>query len=69
MFYNFYRMTHESFRKLLELVYDQLRHADTNMRLSITPAEKLAVTLRYVLMYNSHILKLHKEFRQLAMEF
>lgn len=47
-FYNFFRMTHDSFRKLLELVYDQLRHADTNMRLAITPAERLAVNLRYV---------------------
>jgi len=47
-FFNFFRMNQESFCKLLEIVQDKLRQADTNMCISITPAERLTVTLRYV---------------------
>lgn len=47
-FFNFFRMNIETFFKLLKIVHGKLKHADTNMRESITPAERLAVTLRYV---------------------
>lgn len=47
-FFNFFRMTQESFRKLLGMVHNKLKRADTNMRLPISPAERLAVTVRYV---------------------
>ncbi|CAH1972683.1 unnamed protein product [Acanthoscelides obtectus] len=41
-------MTQESFRKLLGMVHNKLKRADTNMRLPISPAERLAVTIRYL---------------------
>ena len=44
----FVRMTHESFCELLELVDPLIRRKDTIMRKSIKPAERLAVTLRYL---------------------
>lgn len=48
-------MTHESFNKLLKMLHDKLRHADINMRLSTTLAERLAVTMRYVCIITSII--------------
>lgn len=47
-FFNFFRMSQVTFQKILTLIQDKLRHVDTDMRESITPAERLAVTLRYV---------------------
>ncbi|CAH2016190.1 unnamed protein product, partial [Acanthoscelides obtectus] len=47
-FFNFFRMTQESFRKLLGMVHNKLKRADTNMRLPISPAERLAATIRYL---------------------
>lgn len=47
-FYNYFRMKKETFQLLLTAIYDKIRHEDTDMRQSISPAERLAVTLRYV---------------------
>lgn len=37
-----------TFLKVLEIVHNKLRRGDTNMRLSVAPAKRLAVTIRYV---------------------
>ncbi|KAJ8879766.1 hypothetical protein PR048_020374 [Dryococelus australis] len=42
---NFYRMSRETFDKLLALLYDHLKHEDTNMRNYISSPEMLSVTL------------------------
>ncbi|KAJ8879324.1 hypothetical protein PR048_019932 [Dryococelus australis] len=47
---NFYRMSRETFYKLLALLCDHLKHEDTNMRNCISPPEMLAVTLRLALL-------------------
>ncbi|CAH1959172.1 unnamed protein product [Acanthoscelides obtectus] len=45
-FYNYFRMQKTTFDKLLQKLSQKLKHQDTNMRQSIPPAERLAVTLR-----------------------
>jgi hypothetical protein len=45
-FFLYYRMSTTSFDKLLNLIYDKTVKTDTNMRKSIGPVERLAVTLR-----------------------
>ena len=45
---NFMRMDRGSFDMLLHKVTPYIRHQDTTMRLSITPEERLDVTLRYL---------------------
>lgn len=45
-FFNYFRMQKTTFDKLLQKVSEKLQHQDTNMRQSISPAERLAVTLR-----------------------
>ncbi|KAJ8870509.1 hypothetical protein PR048_029532 [Dryococelus australis] len=40
---NFYRMSGETFDKLLALLYDHLKHEDTNMRNCNSPPEMLTV--------------------------
>lgn len=47
-FYNYFRMKKETFQLLLTAIYDKIRHEDTDMRKSISPVERLAVTIRYV---------------------
>lgn len=47
-FFNYFRMKKETFQLLLTAIYDKITHEDTDMRKSISPAERLAVTLRYV---------------------
>ena len=45
-FYNFYRMTQASFDELLILLEPHIRKKDTSFRQSISPEERLAMTLR-----------------------
>lgn len=45
-FFNYTRMSIESFDELLLLLSESLKGSDTPMRKSISPAEKLLVTLR-----------------------
>jgi len=45
---NFLRMDRGSFETLLHKVAQYIRRQDTTMRLSITPEERLAVTLQYL---------------------
>lgn len=45
-FFNYFRMRKETFDKLLSNLYNKLKHQDTKMRNCISPAERLAVTLR-----------------------
>ena len=45
-FYNFVRMSSESFDELLNILKQKLRKLDTHMRSSIPPEEKLVITLR-----------------------
>ncbi|XP_046688968.1 protein ANTAGONIST OF LIKE HETEROCHROMATIN PROTEIN 1-like [Homalodisca vitripennis] len=47
-FYQYYRMSVSSFDELLHLVSDGLMKKDTNMKRSIEPAERLAITIRYL---------------------
>jgi len=47
-FHNFLRMNNSSFELLLSKIAAQITRQDTNMRLSIPPEERLAVTLRYL---------------------
>jgi len=45
---SFLRMDRGSFEMLLHKVAPYIRRQDSTMRLSITPEERLAVTLRYL---------------------
>jgi hypothetical protein len=45
-FFLYYRMSTTSFDELLNLIYNKIVKTDTNMRKSIGPVERLAVTLR-----------------------
>ena len=45
---NFLRMNDDSFDILLQKVSTLIRRQDTRMRRAISPAERLAVTLRYL---------------------
>lgn len=45
-FFNYFRMSSNTFDELLRLLSPHIKGIDTNMRLSIPPNEKLAVTLR-----------------------
>lgn len=46
-FFNYFRMSPNSFDELLTLLTPHISAMDTNMRLCIPSNEKLAVTLRY----------------------
>src|SRR5258705_6152642 len=50
---NWLRMDEKTFMNLLDLIGDKLKKADTVMREAITPAQRLAVTLRYMATGNS----------------
>ena len=45
-FFNYYRMSHHTFKILLEKLSPGLQRRDTNLRLCIPPEERLSVTLR-----------------------
>jgi hypothetical protein len=45
-FFSYYRMSVNSFDELLSIIRQRIKKQDTNMRKSITPAERLAVTLK-----------------------
>lgn len=45
-FFNFTRMSINSFDYLLELISDKIKRQNTNYRRSVTPAERLLITLR-----------------------
>lgn len=47
-FKGFLRMTPDVFNELLAKIDPHVRRCDTNMRDSVTPHEKLVVTLRYL---------------------
>lgn len=42
------RLDREQYGELLALVTPLIEKQDTNMRLAVTPAERLALTLRYL---------------------
>ncbi|KAK2702388.1 hypothetical protein QYM36_019002 [Artemia franciscana] len=48
MFANYVRMTPESWNCLLGKVFNKLEKSTTNMRIPISPAERLCVTIRYL---------------------
>lgn len=45
-FCDYLRMNYKTFDKLLDLLKNKLQHKNTNMRASISPTERLVVTLR-----------------------
>lgn len=45
-FFLYYRMSVQSFDKLLSLLIEKIAKKDTNMRVSISSAERLVITLR-----------------------
>lgn len=47
-FLSYFGMSQNSFDHLLSLIKPHITKADTNMRRSIPPEERLAITLRYV---------------------
>lgn len=48
-FRNFTRLSTTTFDYILDVISERLRRNDTNYRKSITPEQRLFVTLRYVL--------------------
>lgn len=48
LYRSFLRMTHENFIELLEMVDPLIRKKDTKFRMSISPGERLAITLHYL---------------------
>ena len=52
-FFNYFRMSINSFDELLNRLSPLLWKQDTRMRDSISPTERLAVTLRLVILYIS----------------
>ncbi|XP_026476143.1 protein ANTAGONIST OF LIKE HETEROCHROMATIN PROTEIN 1-like [Ctenocephalides felis] len=45
---NFIRMTHQDFQHLLERIAPRIRKQDTHLRKSISPSERLTLTLRFL---------------------
>lgn len=45
-FFNYLRMSINSFDELLEMISKQIESNDTHMRSSVSPEEKLVITLR-----------------------
>ena len=54
-FFNYFRMSLETFEELLAIIGPTITKQETNMRSCISPKEKLAVTLRYVIEINCHV--------------
>ncbi|XP_077115800.1 uncharacterized protein LOC143770243 [Ranitomeya variabilis] len=61
-FFNYVRMKAENFEILLGRVEDSIRRRDTQMRFSISPAERLMVTIRFLATGESFS-SLHFQFR------
>ena len=61
-FYNFFRLDEQLFDLLLTKVTPAIRRCDTHLRCSISPRDRLAVTLRYLATGNS-MADLHYTFR------
>ena len=47
-FYDFFRMTTEQYKMLVELIGPSIKKQNTNYRLAIRPEERLAIFIRYV---------------------
>ncbi|XP_026474284.1 uncharacterized protein LOC113382175 [Ctenocephalides felis] len=45
---NFIRMTHQDFQHLLERIAPRITKQDTHLRKSISPSERLTLTLRFL---------------------
>ena len=45
-FFQYFRMSHESFQELLDMLRPHIQKADTNMRRCISTEERLAIILR-----------------------
>ena len=48
MFRRYHRVDRESFRTILAMVSPHIQKVDTNMRVSITPGQRLSATLRFL---------------------
>ena len=48
MFRRYHRLDRESFQIILAMVGPQIQKQDTNMRVSITPGQRLSATLRFL---------------------
>ncbi|KAI0222158.1 hypothetical protein LSAT2_026572 [Lamellibrachia satsuma] len=48
MFRRYHRVDRESFRTILAMVSPYIQKVDTNMRVSITPGQRLSATLRFL---------------------
>lgn len=47
-FCSYLRMSRPTFYELLHLIQNDLRHKDTHLRLSVSPEERLVITIRYI---------------------
>lgn len=56
---NYLRMSEQQFDFVLKLIDQYIRRADTQMRNAISPAEKLAITLRFLATGMHLILKIY----------
>lgn len=45
-FFNYFRMSHETFNYVLSKLIDDIKKSDTKLRMAIPPEEMLAVTIR-----------------------
>uniref|UniRef100_A0A182WUS4 Uncharacterized protein n=1 Tax=Anopheles quadriannulatus TaxID=34691 RepID=A0A182WUS4_ANOQN len=52
---NFIRMREDDFEYLLSMLTEQISKQNTNMRLAVTPRERLLITLRYLATGDSYI--------------
>lgn len=59
-FFNYLRMSPSSFDKLLALVGPSIIKKDSRFRESINPSTRLALTLRYFMIYNTNVHKSSK---------
>ncbi|XP_077112935.1 uncharacterized protein LOC143768133 [Ranitomeya variabilis] len=67
-FFNYVRMKAENFEILLGHVEDSIRRRDTQMRFSISPAERLMVTIRFLATGESFS-SLHFQFRLMQQSY
>lgn len=47
-FYKYLRMPETTFDELLQVIQSDIQYLDTNLRVSVSPEERLVITLRYV---------------------
>ncbi|CAG4953387.1 unnamed protein product [Colias eurytheme] len=62
-FRKYLRMSRPTFYELLHLVQADLKHEDTHLRLSVSPEERLVITIRY-LATGCSLMDLHFSFRR-----